>query len=157
MPTALEAFFGIGKVPVTMLWGSLCLGWGLFGIYGTQFWSSILHAPILFAPLAAVTGVSGAILAGRFTAMLGQRLMPDTESFAVSSVGLFGCRGRVVYAVDTEHGRVHVYDVFGTLHDKEARSRSGVIPRGKAVIVLDFNDETDRLIVEEAPDEGRKS
>jgi len=157
MPGVLETFFGIGKVPITMVWGSLCLGWGLFGLYGTEFWSNVTHTPFLFVPLGAVAGVLGAVATGRFTAILGARMMPDTESFAVSSVELFGCHGTVVYAVDTEHGRVHVYDAFGTLHDKEARSRSGAIPRGHSVVVLDFDDETDRLIVEEAPSDGRKS
>ena len=82
--------------------------------------------------------------------MLGARMLPETESFAVTSVELFGCHGNVVYPVDTKHGRVHVYDSHGTLHEKEARTTAGSIPRGRSVIVLDFDEETNRLIVEEA-------
>jgi len=155
VPATLGSFFGIGRVPITMVWGSLFLGWGMFGIYGTAFWSGAAHTPFLFVPFGALSGLIGAVLAGRFTAVLGARMLPETESFAVTSVELFGCRGNVVYPVDSKHGRVHVYDAHGTLHEKEARTTGGTIPRGRSVIVLDFDEEADRLIVEEAPAEGR--
>ena len=155
VPETFGTFFGMGKVPITMVAGSLCLGWGMFGVYGTEFWQGLTHTPFVFVPLGAVSAAIGGALTGRFMAILGAKMLPQTESFAVTSVELFGCRGNVVYPVDTEHGRVHVYDGYGTMHDKEARTRTGAIPRGHAVLVLDFDYDTDRLIVEEAPNAGR--
>ena len=34
----LPAFFGLGRVPVLLVWGSALLGWGITGFWGTQFW-----------------------------------------------------------------------------------------------------------------------
>jgi hypothetical protein len=59
----------------------------------------------------------------------------------------------VVYPVDEAHGRAHVYDAFGTLHDVSARSAPGqpAVERGRTVLVTDYDAEHGTIIVEELP------
>jgi len=147
----LGAFFGIGRVPLPLVWGSWLLGWGLFGFWGTQFWEQHGHAAFLMP--AFLTALAGAALTGKATVAAAARLMPREASSAVGTVGLCGLTGTVAFATDDARGRVHVYDAFGTLHDVSARAAPGSdrIARGRRALVTDYDAARDQVIVEEAP------
>ena len=146
----LGAFFGLGRVPGPLVWGSALLGWGVFGFWGTQYWQSVLHGPSLFALPALGTALLGAVLTEKGTVEAVSRLLPGDESFAVSAIDLCGLTGTVVFPVDTLRGRVHVYDAYGSLHDVSARTAPGreSIARGQSVLVADYDAAKDQLIVE---------
>ena len=145
------AFFGVGRLPGPFVWGSALLGWGLFGFWGTRLWGASLHTPSLFVLPALVTAIAGTLVVMKFTAEVGGRLMPQTESYAVSAVDLCGQSGTVGYPVDEKRGRVNVYDAYGTLHTPSARTAPGgvLIGRGKKVVVVDYDAVQDCVIVEE--------
>lgn len=147
----LGAFFGIGRVPLPLVWGSWLLGWGLFGFWGTQFWEQHGHAAFLLP--AFLTALAGAALTGKATVAAASRLMPREMSSATGTVGLCGLTGTVAFATDDARGRIHVYDAFGTLHDVSARAApgSGRIARGRRALVTDYDAARDQVIVEEAP------
>ena len=146
----LGAWFGLGRVPGPLVWGSALLGWGVFGFWGTQFWQSVLHLPGLFVLPALGTALVGAVLTEKLTVEAVSRLLPGDESFAVSAVDLCGLTGTVVFPVDASRGRVHVYDAFGSFHDVSARTAPGRerIARGQSVLVADYDAAKDQLIVE---------
>jgi len=146
----LGAWFGLGRVPGPLVWGSALLGWGVFGFWGTQFWQGVLHLPGLFVLPALGTALVGAIVTEKGTVEVVARLLPGDESFAVSAVDLCGLTGTVVFPVDALRGRVHVYDVHGSLHDVSARTAPGreSIARGQSVLVADYDAARDQLIVE---------
>ena len=146
-------FFGIGSLPPTFVWGSCLVGWGFFGFFATRWLQAALHTPAAFVlPSAAIAGL-GAAMTMRLAAMLGSRFMPKDETAVTSTIDLCGFTGTVAYPVDQLHGRVHVYDAFGTMHDVEARIGSGqdAITRGSKVLVVDYDAAGDRVIVEQAP------
>lgn len=153
-PSAMQqmlAFFGVGRLPLPFIWGSVLLGWGLFGFWGTRLWEAALHHPPLFILPSLVTAIVGALATARVTSALGARLLPQEASSALSTVDLCGRTGAVTYPVDEVRGRVHVYDDYGTLHDVQACVAPGQPPvgRGRQVLVTDYDAAQDRVIVEE--------
>lgn len=149
----LLAFFGLGRVPAPLVWGSALLGWGLFGFWGTQLWQSALHRPALFALPALMTALAGMVVTEKATVEAAARLLPREESKALGVVDLCGLTGTVVFPIDAARGRVHVYDPFGTLHDVAARAAAGDAPlkRGQRVLVVDYDAGRDQVIVEGVP------
>jgi len=150
-PPSLTAFFGLGRVPAPLVWGSALLGWGLFGFWGTQFWEQHLHLATAFALPALATALAGALMTEKATVEAASRLLPRDESYATSAVELCGLTGTVVFATDDARGRVHIYDAHGTLHDVSARSApgQGKIARGHRALVTDYDAMRGQVIVEE--------
>jgi len=150
-PPSLTAFFGLGRVPAPLVWGSALLGWGLFGFWGTQFWEQHLPLPAAFALPALATALAGALVTEKATVEAASRLLPRDESYATSPIELCGLTGTVVFATDDVRGRVHVYDAHGTLHDVSARSApgQGQIARGHRALVTDYDAVRGQVIVEE--------
>ena len=147
---SLSAFFGLGRVPITLVWGSALLGWGVFGFWGTQFWEQHLPQAATFALPALATALAGALVTEKATVEAASRLLPREASSATATVGLCGLTGTVVFAADDTRGRLHVYDAHGTLHDVSARSApgQGKIARGCQVLVTDYDAARDQVIVE---------
>lgn len=145
------AFFGAGRVPGPFLWGSVLMGWGLFGFWATRFFEPALHVPALFVLPTMGCAVVGALGTAKFAAETGARLLPREESFAMETVELCGLTGTVAFPVDAMRGRVHVYDTHGTLHDVSARVTPGYPPilRGRRVLVSDFDAAHGFVVVEE--------
>ncbi len=122
------SFFGVGRVPAPLVWGSALLGWGLFGFWGTQFWQRGLHVPGLFALPALATALAGAFVTEKATVEAASRFLPNDETYATDAVELCGLMGTVVFPVDEARGRVHIYDAHGTLHDMSARTAPNAPP-----------------------------
>ena len=147
----LLAFFGLGRVPAPLVWGSTLLGWGLFGFWGTQFWQSLPHFSVSFVLPALATALAGAFVTEKVTVETAARLLPHDETYATSAVDLCGQTGTVAFPVDALRGRANVYDAHGSLHDMSARTAPGqaAIARGRKVLVMDYDAAKDQLIVEE--------
>ncbi len=150
-PNGMAAFFGLGRVPGPLVWGSALLGWGVFGFWGTQFWQGLLHVPSAFVLPALATALLGAFGIEKATVEAVSRLLPGDESFAVSTVELCGLMGTAAFPVDAARGRVHIYDAHGSLHDVSARTgpSAAAIARGRKVLVTDYDAVGDLVIVEE--------
>lgn len=147
----LLAFFGLGRVPAPLAWGSALLGWGLFGFWGTQFWQGLPHVSVSFALPALATALAGAFMTEKATVEAAARLLPRDETYVTSAVDLCGQTGTVAFPVDEARGRANVYDAHGTLHDMAARTAPGQpgIARGRRVLVVDYDSVKDQVIVEE--------
>jgi hypothetical protein len=149
----LSLFFGVGRVPLPFLLGGALMGWGLCGVWATEYWNHGPRGTEAFWLPPLVMAIAGAVAAEKLTATLGTRMLPQTESYAVSNVDLCGLTGSVVYPVGAERGRIHVYDEHGTLHETRARLAPGqpTIDRGRTVLVVDYDAAADQVIVEPAP------
>lgn len=143
-------FFGFGRAPLPVVFGSLMIGWGLFGILALEILRPILHLPVLFVGPAMLIAAVGALVCAKLFGELAARVMPKDESFAISTEGLLGLTGTVVYPTCETEGRVHVFDEFRTLHVKPARVAAGcpALPKGMEVIVASMDPERGTLIVE---------
>jgi membrane protein implicated in regulation of membrane protease activity len=147
----LLGFFGVGRAPLTIVIGSLMIGWGLIGLAVTDTLRRDLHwPPVLFVGPALAAAAAGSLAAAKLFGELSARLMPKDESFAIGREGLLGLTGKVVYRVTETGGRVHVFDQYRTLHVKPARVGPGEAPiaKGTEVIVASMEPERGTLIVE---------
>jgi hypothetical protein len=147
----LLGFFGVGRAPVTIVLGSLLIGWGLFGMAVTDWLQHGLRLPpaLFIAPSLAAASV-GAVLSAKLFGEITAKLMPQDESYAIPREGLLGLTGKVVYPVSETGGRVHVFDQFRTLHVASARVSAGQpsLAKGTEVIVASLDPEHGYLLVE---------
>jgi len=146
------ALIGFGRIPSPFVWGSLLLGWSVFGFWATRILEEGMRHPGLFVLPAMAIAAGGAFGMARLTSGMLGRFVPQDESLAVSTIDLVGLTGEVTYPVDGSRGRVHVYDDHGTMHDCRARTASAGYPqigRGRTVLVVDYDPHADQLIVEE--------
>ena len=147
----LLGFFGVGRAPVTIVIGSLLIGWGLFGLAATDLLEHGLHLPpVLFVAPSLAAAAVGGLVSAKLLGELAAKLMPKDESYAISREGLLGLTGKVVYPISETGGRVHVFDQFRTLHAEPARVTPGQAPieKGTAVIVASMDPDHGYLIVE---------
>lgn len=146
------ALIGFGSIPSPFVWGSLLLGWSVFGFWSTRILETSLRHPALFILPSMAIAAGGAVVMAKLTTGILGRILPKDVSLAVSTVDLCGLTGKATFPVDEARGRVHVYDDHGTLHDCSARTNAGqgVISRGHEVLVVDYDQEKDQLIVEES-------
>src|SRR5207302_3346576 len=147
----LLGFFGVGRAPVTIVIGSLLIGWGLFGLAATDLLEHGLHLPpVLFVAPSLAAAAVGGLVSAKLLGELAAKLMPKVESYAISREGLLGLTGKVVYPISETGGRVHVFDQFRTLHAEPARVTPGQAPieKGTEVIVASMDPDHGYLIVE---------
>ena len=149
----VDAFLGAGAVPPSLVGSAGLLGWGLGGFWTTRILSASHPVEAIFVPAALIAACGGALISARLTAAIGARLLPRSESFVIDRVDLCGLTGRVSYPISISHGRIQVYDVYGTLHDPQARiaKEGDDIARGDQVLVVDYDAARDVFIVEKMP------
>ncbi|RJQ80186.1 MAG: DUF1449 family protein [Desulfobacteraceae bacterium] len=134
------SFFGIGRVPLSIILVSICFLWGFAG-----FASNTLLEPILPSILFVWVSIAIALLVSvgftRMLAVLLARIMPATETYAVSLEQLAGKWGEAVTTIDDTFGQAHVHDDAGVLHTVPCLVRGGEakIERGTQVILLFFD------------------
>jgi hypothetical protein len=77
----------------------------------------------------------------RILASVMTRIMPATETYAVSLDQLVGKWGETITTIDETFGQAHVHDDAGVLHTVQCVVKSGqkTIPRGSQVILLFFD------------------
>jgi membrane protein implicated in regulation of membrane protease activity len=146
----LLGFFGVGRAPITIVIGSLLIGWGLFGFGATELLRPLLRYPALFVGPSLAAAAVGSLLSAKLIGEFAARVMPQDETYAISREGLVGLTGKVVYPVSETGGRVHVYDQFHTLHVASARVTPGAGPmeKGSEAIVVSIDPNNRYLVVE---------
>lgn len=152
--TSLAAsLLGIGRTPITIVVGTLLLCWGAIGLFvNRMLGGSQVPGPVYILPSLAITAVASLVFTRLVSGAVG-RVMPTTESYAVSHHGLVGRLGTVVYPVSETSGTVQVADASGTLHRLMARTAPGAapIPMDRSILIVDLEESTGRYIVQESP------
>ena len=153
----VAGLFGIGKAPLSLVLNAFFVVWGVAGFLANRV---LLPEGMIYLtqllPSLGVAFVSGAI-AARGVAEMAGRLMPKTETKAISRTALFGLSGRVLFTVTEMGGRIRVYDEHGGMHDEPCRIAPGNSPilKGNAARIMDA-DAAGNLIVEESAAIGRR-
>ncbi len=133
-------FLGIGRVPVSIIIISFCFLWGFAGFAANTLLKPLLP-PWLFAWVSIAVAFMAAVVFTRFLAGVLGRIMPATETYAVSLEQLVGKWAEAVTAIDESFGQAHVYDDAGALHTVQCLTRGGEgkIARGTQVVLLFFD------------------
>jgi membrane protein implicated in regulation of membrane protease activity len=147
---SLFTFLGVGRAPLSLVLGSLMLGWGLFGLAANEFLRPVLAAPARFIGPSLAVAAIGSLLTAKLFAEIAARVMPKDETYAIKREGLVGHTGTVIFPVTETGGRVHIRDQHRTLHQAAARVAQGhkAVPKGARVIVAAMHPEQEYLIVE---------
>lgn len=149
---ATLAFLGTRDAPLTLVFESLILWWGIIGWIANQYWSRLWPNPGHFIWPSMATALAGSLLLTRGTARLIGRFLPKEATAALGKEDLEAEVGEVVFAVTQESGWVHVYDRYGTLHQVPARTEPehAPIPRGKKVLLVRYDRQREVFWVEPA-------
>ena len=119
---------GVGRAPLSLLLISFFVLWGFFGWVGNGIFGSFLSSPGLFIWPSLLLALVGAAVLTRLLANGLHRLMPATETYAVSNRQLVGKLASVRYAVSATAGSAQLYDDQGRLHEVPARVLPGEAP-----------------------------
>jgi len=149
------AFYGVGRVPLSVVLQAFCFSWGVLGLLLNQC-LSVSRNPVMAWPGLAIAFM-GSTLFTRGTAGLIARMVPRSGTSAVRKQSLQGRIGKVVFTVTDSAGTVHIRDDYGTLHQLAARVEPGEapIPPGTEVLLLGYDRGGKWYWVEEWLDDPR--
>lgn len=157
MLTRALSFLGIGRVPLSVIIISVCFLWGFAGFAGNTLLKPVLPA-FLFVWGSIAIALAVSIFCTRALAGLLSRILPATETYAVSLVQLTGKWAEAITTIDETFGQAHVYDDAGALHTLQCLVHPGEssIPRGAQVLLLFFDKRRNAFFVgTELPVGGR--
>ena len=134
------SFLGIGRVPLSIIIISFCFLWGFFGFASNTLLAPLLPPFIFIWPSIAIALVVSLALT-RILANVMSRIMPATETYAVTLEQLVGKWGEAITSIDETFGQAHVHDDAGVLHTVQCVVKTGEskIPSGSQVILLFFD------------------
>lgn len=140
---AALSWLGLGQVPFAIWLAGTLTAFGLVG-YGIQLGATgLLGAPIGAVPAAALALLPGLGLGGRFARTLG-RLLPKTESTAISSRAYGGRRGVVTTGAARRDmpAEVRFTDGHGNTHYArvEPLEDAEVLEAGTEVAIIRLRD-----------------
>ena len=139
---AVLSFFGLGRVPLSVLLMILLMSWGVIGFAANSYARENLpalapHPWVLSVPLAA----AGSLLFTKLFAGLVGRYLPTNETYARRRHELLGSVGETVLPTDKTFGMVAVRDNRGELFQHACRLEAGdrTIPKGTKVKLVAYN------------------
>jgi hypothetical protein len=107
---------------------SFFLLWGFLGWVGNVVFSAFLPSPALFIWPSLLLALVGSAMLTRLLANGLHRVMPATETYAVSNRQLVGKLASVRYAVSATAGSAQLHDEQGRLHEVPVRVLPGEMP-----------------------------
>ena len=140
---------GIGRAPLSLLLISFFLLWGFFGWVGNGLFGSFLSSPTLFIWPSLLLALIGAAVLTRLLVHGLHRVLPATETYAVSNRQLVGKLASVRYAVSETAGSAQLYDDQGRLHEVPARVLPGeaAIPAQTDVVLWRYDADANAYLV----------
>ena len=118
------SFLGIGRVPVSIIVVSFCFIWGFSGWASNRMLDEILPATLFFWP-SLVIALLASVFVTRILATGISKIMPATETYAVSEGQLTGRIAEAVTNIDDSFGQAQVHDDSGFLHTISSRVKPG--------------------------------
>ncbi|MFH1985400.1 MAG: hypothetical protein ABIL58_26485 [Pseudomonadota bacterium] len=134
------SFLGIGRVPLSIILISVCFLWGFTGFASNTLLKPVLPA-FLFVWVSIAMALMVSVFCTRLLAALLSRIMPATETYAVSIEQLTGKWAEAITTIDETFGQALVHDDAGALHTVQCLVHAGEsnISRGTQVILLFFD------------------
>lgn len=136
---ALLSLLGVGKVPITVLIQSFLIAWAIIGWNANIWLAKAMRVPEAFILPSMAISFAGAVVVMRFMATCLSKLMPSSETYAKSPLELLTSTGTAVFRIGPNGGYADVHDETGTLHRVRCRCRTGVLPRGAHIMLVDYH------------------
>lgn len=142
------SFLGIGRVPLSVIIISVSFLWGFTGFAGNTILKPVLPA-FLFVWVSIAIALAVSVFCTRALAGLLSRILPATETYAVSLEQLTGKWAEAITSIDETFGQAHVHDDSGALHTVQCLVHPGEsdIRRGAQVLLLFFDKSRNAFFV----------
>ncbi len=149
-PLYLRLFsaLGIGRVPITVILMIMSFIFGSTGLIANAALEPILTSPYLYGPASFVIATVVAFLLTGKCARFVNRRMPSTESYNVEKRDFVGTTGTLLLNTDTHFGLARVADSKGGVYDVTVRTDNGELQKGKKILIIDYDQESDTYTVE---------
>lgn len=134
------SFFGLGKVPLSVLMMTFLLTFSIVGWSGNVLLKDMLRSPAIFFPMSCAAALfCGISMMKLVAATVGKYLRP-IESSAVSRSSLVGRVGRASITVTGKFGQALVLDEHGSTHKVVCRVAEGKerIPSRSSLLLIKF-------------------
>lgn len=144
-------WFGLGRVPLSIVAMVFCLAWGGIGLMVNILLEPVLPRPwmaVLASLPAAMVGTS--VLTGTVVRLM-ERWMPTTETSAQPRAKLVGAHGEALYAIDENFGLASIRTREGDLYQVSCRVYEGreAVAKGKQVLLVDYDTRREFFYVTE--------
>jgi hypothetical protein len=139
------SFFGVGKVPISVIIMSFCFLWGFIGIVANLFYGTLMP-PGVFFWASFFTALVLSVFLTRYLALLMGKIMPTTETYGITVADLTGFTATTTTNIDNTFGQAQVYDKSGNLQTVPCRVKKGEKPvtRGTQVVLM-FYDRIEKV------------
>lgn len=136
-------FFGVGKVPLSILLTSMTLLWGTVGLICNLMLG--LGAVGISLTAAGISALLGTRILGRLIA----RVIPSMETYHATRAELWGETGTALYSINAQGGTVRLRDRYNNLLDLECRTfpEEEAIPAGRRVRLEEYDEAKDLYLV----------
>lgn len=147
------SFFGIGRVPISIIVMSFCLIWGFTGWASNLLLQDVLKTPLIYVWISLGVALFASVTLTGLFSRLYARFLPTTETYAVPREALIGRVADVIYAVNLQGGTARLRDQYGNLRDVPCRvdNSQTSITAGQKVILMRFDSALGAFIVKPDP------
>lgn len=150
-------FLGVGRVPLSVIAMSFCFLWGFTGWASNLLFAPVLRLPALYIWPSLGIALVASVLGTRLLARGVSRIMPATETYAVSLRELVGKRAKARYLIGPESGSATLFDDLDNLQEVPCRVRTGetVIESGEWIVLMEYDPKAGIFYVRPDPLEQR--
>jgi len=140
------SFLGVGRVPISIIIVSFCFIWGFVGWVCNSIFSSTYLPGFGFVWISLIIAMFLSVSFTKLVARVMSKIMPSTETYAISESEFVGRIAETVTGVDENFGQANINDKLGNLHTLSCRVRAGEkpIPRGTEVVLM-YYKRADRI------------
>lgn len=141
----LFSFFGLGKVPMSLLIICFSSIWGVVGLMANVVLGD--NTPNLW-PISIVAALLSSTFGTKFLAQGLSKLLPRIETYGVKTNNLVGNCAEVTIATNNQYGQISVRDQHGTRITHTCHTDSGdLLPIGTKVLITGYDHENKVFIV----------
>ena len=138
---AVLTWFGVGRVPLSILFMVLFFAWGAIGFMINNALKETMGETWQVAAYSLPAAAFGSLLLTRIISRLITRFLPLNETYARRRHDLLGSVGEAIFDITSEGGLVSIRDERGNLFQVPGRVGDGVdaIPKGSRVKLVTYN------------------
>ncbi len=139
LPRGLLVILGIGKVPITVSLMLLMLVFGAAGYCGNKVLTESGMSIEVGVWISLVGAGALSLLIHRLIAGFVARILPTTETYALTADQLVGCCGIVTLSVDENYGQAQVRDLRGDLQQIGCKTTNGALTKGSPILIQSYD------------------
>jgi hypothetical protein len=144
---AMASLLGFGEVPLMIVLSSFCLTWGFVGLISNKVLGYILP-PEIFIWLAMFVALAVASVSTGLMARGIAKILPSMESYGSREDGFTGKTGKAITQISSTTGSIATFDNYHNRVELKCRTDGDeILPYGSEVVLLYYDEETQRYIV----------